>query len=252
VNVRCIAATHKDLAVLVDKGQFREDLFFRLDVLRVRVPPLRERGEDIGRLVEHFLRQSLERSSRSALAGFEPEALEFLGSCDWPGNVRQLENLIERLVVTAAQPYARLEEVRRACGIWGTLSLGLFANGQYSAAGSSPFGVPSIVAKSPDALTGLFYGGGTKVLMAQGIGSLIVCSATFATAMAMFAALKAVNLLRVSKEGELQGLDIDQHGISAYPEYVISALSAPHGMGRDTVGSGNLARAPEPAVVGGE
>jgi two-component system response regulator HydG len=116
VNVRCIAATHKDLAVLVEKGQFREDLFFRLDVLRVRVPPLRERGEDIPRLVDHFLRQSLERSSRSLLAGFEPDALDFLASCDWPGNVRQLENLIERLVVTASQPHARLEDVKRALG----------------------------------------------------------------------------------------------------------------------------------------
>jgi Amt family ammonium transporter len=138
--------------------------------------------------------------------------------------------------------------VHGLCGIWGTLSLGFFASGQYSAAGSSPFGVPSIVAKSPDALTGLFYGGGTKVLMAQGIGSLVVCSATFATAMAMFAALKAVRLLRVSKEGELQGLDLDQHGISAYPEYVISALTAPHGMGPDTVGSGKLPMAPENAA----
>jgi hypothetical protein len=89
---------------------------------------------------------------------------------------------------------------------------------------------------------------GFKVLAAQGIGSLIVCSATFATAMAMFAALKAVRLLRVSHDGELQGLDLDQHGISAYPEYVISALSAPHGMAPDTVGSGNLARAPEIAL----
>ncbi len=107
--------------------------------------------------------------------------------------------------------------VHGACGIWGTLSLGLFASGEYSAAGSSPFGVPSIVAKSPDALTGLFYGGGVKVLGAQFIGSLIVCTATFASAMAMFAALNAMGMLRVSKEGELMGLDLDQHGISAYP-----------------------------------
>jgi ammonium transporter, Amt family len=107
--------------------------------------------------------------------------------------------------------------VHGACGIWGTLSLGLFASGDYSAAGSSPFGVPSIVPKSAEALTGLFYGGGMKVLAAQFIGSLIVCTATFASAMAMFAALNAVGMLRVSKEGELMGLDLDQHGISAYP-----------------------------------
>jgi two-component system response regulator HydG len=116
VNVRCIAATHKDLSVLVEKGQFREDLFFRLDVLRVQVPPLRERGEDIPLLVDHFLRQSLEKSSRSMLAGFEPDALDFLASCDWPGNVRQLENLIERLVVTAAESFAKLADVKRALG----------------------------------------------------------------------------------------------------------------------------------------
>ena len=138
--------------------------------------------------------------------------------------------------------------VHGLCGIWGSLSLGLFANGQYSAAGSSPFGMSSVVAKSPDKLNGLFYGGGFKVLAAQGIGSLIVCSATFATAMAMFAALKAVRLPRVSHDGELQGLDLDQHGISAYPDYVISALSTPHGMVPDAVGSGNLARAPEIAL----
>jgi two-component system, NtrC family, response regulator HydG len=116
VNVRCIAATHKDLSILVDKGEFREDLFFRLDVLRIPVPPLRERGEDIPMLVDHFLHQSLEKSSRSVLAGFEPDALEFLMTCDWPGNVRQLENLIERLVVTASQSFVRLEDVKRAFG----------------------------------------------------------------------------------------------------------------------------------------
>ncbi len=116
VDVRCIAATHKDLSVLVEQGLFREDLFFRLDVLRVQVPPLRERSEDLPSLVDHFLRQSLEKSSRSVLAGFEPEALEFLASCDWPGNVRQLENLVERLVVTASQSFARLEDVQRALG----------------------------------------------------------------------------------------------------------------------------------------
>jgi Amt family ammonium transporter len=112
--------------------------------------------------------------------------------------------------------------VHGLCGIWGTLSLGLFACGQYSAAGSSPTGVPDIVANSPQALTGLFYGGGLAVLKAQAIGSVIVCSATFAAAMVMFKALNAVNLLRVSKAGEIEGFDLDQHGAAAYPEFVIS------------------------------
>src|SRR6185295_17694497 len=112
--------------------------------------------------------------------------------------------------------------VHGVCGIWGTISLGLFASGEFQAAGSSPFGVPAIVANSPEALTGLFYGGGMKVLAAQCVGSLIICTVTFASAMAMFGALNAVGWLRVSREGELMGLDIDQHGISAYPEHEIN------------------------------
>ncbi|MEI9935986.1 MAG: ammonium transporter [Pseudomonadota bacterium] len=131
--------------------------------------------------------------------------------------------------------------VHGVCGIWGTLSLGLFASGQYSAAGSSPTGVPEIVANSPQALTGLFYGGGWAVLKAQAIGSGIVCVATFAAAMVMFKALNAVNLLRVSKQGELEGFDLDQHGASAYPEYVISTLTASHAIEGDSVGATRLA-----------
>jgi len=137
--------------------------------------------------------------------------------------------------------------VHGVCGIWGTLSLGLFASGQYSAAGSSATGVPDIVAKSPQALTGLFYGGGWAVLKAQAIGSVIVCVATFAAAMAMFKALNAVNLLRVSKQGELEGFDLDQHGASAYPEYVISTLTASHAIEGDSVGAARLATSAQPA-----
>jgi len=121
VDVRCIAATDKDLAELVGKGLFRQDLFFRLDVLRIPVPPLRDRTDDIPVLVEHFLAKSLARSSQSVLAGLEPDAFDFLASCDWPGNVRQLENLIERLVVTASTRLAQLADVKRALGptpIW--------------------------------------------------------------------------------------------------------------------------------------
>ena len=116
VDVRCIAATHKDLGQLVEQGLFREDLFFRLDVLRVPVPALHERAEDIPLLVEHFLRRSLDRSPRSILQGFQPEALDALMAFRWPGNVRQLENLVERLVVTAQGPLARLVDVQQALG----------------------------------------------------------------------------------------------------------------------------------------
>ena len=116
VDVRCVAATHKDLSELVEKNLFRQDLFFRLDVLRAPIPALRQRTEDIPALVDHFLRKSLGGTSRSALVGFEAEALDFLGTCSWPGNVRQLENLVERLVVTASGPLAQLSDVRRALG----------------------------------------------------------------------------------------------------------------------------------------
>jgi two-component system response regulator HydG len=114
--VRTIAATHKELSLLVEKGLFREDLFFRLDVLRVPVPPLRDRTDDLPALIEHFLDRSLERASRSVLSGFEPDALDFLASHSWPGNVRQLENVIERLVVTAGTPLAQLADVKHALG----------------------------------------------------------------------------------------------------------------------------------------
>jgi ammonium transporter, Amt family len=113
--------------------------------------------------------------------------------------------------------------VHGICGIWGTISLGLFACGKYGATG--PAGPDNSVA-----LKGLFYGGGTQVLVAQLIGSATITVATFAVAMAVMLAVNAGGWLRVSEEGELYGLDLHEHGISAYPEYVISALGAPSGM----------------------
>src|SRR6185295_15092368 len=105
-------------------------------------------------------------------------------------------------------------------GIWGTLSLGFFACGKYGATGP-------ITADNSAPLKGLFYGGGTQVLVAQAIGSLIVTVSTFAVAMVVMKAVNAMGLLRVSQEGESLGLDIHEHGISAYPEYVLSATGRP-------------------------
>jgi Amt family ammonium transporter len=108
-------------------------------------------------------------------------------------------------------------------GVWGTLSLGLFASGEFGATGNF----------APDnsaPLKGLFYGGGMQLFTAQFIGSAITCVATFAIAMVVMAGLNAVGLLRVSKEGELEGLDLHEHGISAYPEYVISSVVTPAAM----------------------
>ena len=102
----------------------------------------------------------------------------------------------------------------RSCGIWGTLSLGLFATGAYGL--PTPTGVDtSVVVK------GLFYGGGTGQLMAQAIGSGAVVFATLAVSVVLMYAVKATGTLRVSREGELEGLDLHEHGMTAYPEYVI-------------------------------
>jgi Amt family ammonium transporter len=122
------------------------------------------------------------------------------------------------------------------CGIWGTLSLGLFASGQFGATG--PTG-----ADNSAPLTGLFYGGGLTVLEAQAIGSAIITTATFTVSLAMMYAVHMMGLLRVSAEGEYHGLDLHEHGISAYPEYVISSLGRPAGMMNDGAMSGALAQA---------
>jgi sigma-54 specific flagellar transcriptional regulator A len=98
-DVRIVAATHRDLARDVEAGRFREDLYYRLNVIHVHLPALRDRREDIPLLAEHFLRASCDRSGRPDVTGFSPEALARLVADDWPGNVRGLENAIERAVL---------------------------------------------------------------------------------------------------------------------------------------------------------
>lgn len=98
VDVRIVAATHKDLQAEVAAGNFREDLFYRLNVICLRMPTLRERTEDIPLLAMHFLRRHAARN-RKDLRGFSDRTLEVLQAFDWPGNVRQLENCVERAVV---------------------------------------------------------------------------------------------------------------------------------------------------------
>jgi DNA-binding NtrC family response regulator len=101
IDVRLVAATHRNLEQLVADGDFREDLYYRLDVLPIELPPLRERRSDIPSLAEHF-RDEINAENGRHVPGFTPEVLLRLSSFDWPGNVRQLENTIERLVLTAA------------------------------------------------------------------------------------------------------------------------------------------------------
>src|SRR4051812_5117433 len=100
VDVRIIAATNVDLKRLVDEGRFREDLYYRLNVIAVELPPLRARKEDVPPLVHHFLERFSEENAKT-VSGIAPEALRPLLDYGWPGNVRELENVIERAVVLA-------------------------------------------------------------------------------------------------------------------------------------------------------
>ncbi len=102
VNVRLIAATHRDLEAMVRDGTFREDLWYRLNVAVVRLPPLRERKDDIGALAHYFLRQQAERSTSKSITGFTHAAMDAMLAYDWPGNVRQLRSAVERASVVTA------------------------------------------------------------------------------------------------------------------------------------------------------
>jgi two-component system nitrogen regulation response regulator GlnG len=100
-NVRIVAATNKDLRILIQQGLFREDLFFRLNVVPLRLPPLRERTEDIGDLARHFFNQAV--NDGLPLKSLEPAALERMKRYRWPGNIRELENLVRRLAALYPQ-----------------------------------------------------------------------------------------------------------------------------------------------------
>jgi two-component system nitrogen regulation response regulator NtrX len=103
VNVRVLAATNKNLEQEIEAGNFREDLYYRLNVVPIEVPPLRSRREDIGRLCGIFLQESAKKN-RTAEKILETDALEMLADYPWPGNVRELKNLIERLVIMVDKP----------------------------------------------------------------------------------------------------------------------------------------------------
>jgi two-component system response regulator PilR (NtrC family) len=110
VDVRIIAATNIDLRKAVLRRAFREDLFYRLNVIKIELPPLRERKEDIPLLVEHFIRKYSEENQKE-IEGIEPEAMEVLMEYWWPGNVRELEHCIERAVVLTKSKNIRVEDL---------------------------------------------------------------------------------------------------------------------------------------------
>ena len=113
VDVRIISATHRDLDVAMEAGQFREDLYYRLNVVTLTLPPLSARREDIPLLANHFL-QRLSTKYGKRLSGFAPEALKALATAPWPGNVRQLFNVVEQVCALSSSPLIPLSLVQRA------------------------------------------------------------------------------------------------------------------------------------------
>jgi formate hydrogenlyase transcriptional activator len=107
VDVRVVAATNRDLSILVEEGKFRSDLFYRLNVFPIVLPPLRERPEDIPRLVHHFVKKAEERMRRP-ITSIPNEVMEAIKNHPWPGNVRELQNLVERAVILAEDGVLRI------------------------------------------------------------------------------------------------------------------------------------------------
>ena len=98
VDVRIIAATNKNLTTAINKGKFREDLYYRLNVIPMKVPPLKQRRSDIPLLIDHFLKK-FQKGVEKKITGFSPEVMDAMVRYDWPGNVRELENVIKRLTI---------------------------------------------------------------------------------------------------------------------------------------------------------
>jgi two-component system NtrC family response regulator len=111
VDVRILAATNKDLKDEVDKGNFREDLYYRLNVIRIQMPPLRDRQDDIPALVHHFVEKNCQRLSKEKLE-ITPEAMRLLVSLPWEGNIRELENTIERAAILCNNNRIEAEDVQ--------------------------------------------------------------------------------------------------------------------------------------------
>ena len=116
VDVRVIAATNKNVSAEIAAGRFREDLYFRLNVVPIEIPPLRARRADVPQLVEHFVAQCTEQSGL-ARKEFEKEAVKRLTAYDWPGNIRELRNAVERLLILTAGPVITPEDVERLVAV---------------------------------------------------------------------------------------------------------------------------------------
>jgi two-component system nitrogen regulation response regulator NtrX len=116
VDVRLVAATNRDLRREIAAGRFREDLFFRLNVIPIHVPPLRERSDDVEALVGYFMRK-LKLPARPAPKEISPEAMEALKAYPWPGNIRELKNFVERVNIMSANEVISVEDVEQYLGM---------------------------------------------------------------------------------------------------------------------------------------
>jgi len=115
VDVRVIAATNKNLGAEIEEGRFREDLLYRLNVVPIHVPPLRERRGDIAQLITHFSAELMQRGGLSG-KGFDDGAVERLTAHDWAGNIRELKNAVERLLILTSGPTVTQSDVERIMG----------------------------------------------------------------------------------------------------------------------------------------
>ncbi len=137
VDVRIIAATNIDLEEAFHKGSFRDDLYYRLNVIPIHIPPLKERPEDIPLLIQHFLLKFCS-GKRTRIEGIEKDAIRCLVAYDWPGNVRELENIIERMVILANGPMITVEDI---------------PNGILASSGQLPVADPSMATLPEDGLS---------------------------------------------------------------------------------------------------
>lgn len=110
LNIRIIAATNKNLDDMVSEGKFRNDLYYRLNVARVHLPPLRHRKEDISILLDHYMRE-LNRRFGHEVKGFSADTLEFFHAYDWPGNIRELKNLLEAVIISTRTPWITFQDL---------------------------------------------------------------------------------------------------------------------------------------------
>lgn len=176
VDVRIIAATHQNLEELIQQGRFREDLYYRLNVFPITVPPLRQRREDIAELAQYFLRQAAQRVGKP-IPQLDDDALVALKGYSWPGNIRQLENVLERSVVIAEGPLISLddlpEEIRRALGPTTAADLDTWTSDLADEDFSRPLGLERVERAQREReqiLQALAAAGGNKAQAARALG----------------------------------------------------------------------------------